>query len=488
MKAASYISFLLSLHITNIFSFTFHTKTNAFTPLKTKQSTLLSSTNKNNEIVIIGGGFGGLYTALTLSTLFQTLPNSLSKPNIKLIDPKERFIFLPLLYELCIDNISLDEVAPTYQDLIRGSDIEFIQGDVLDVDPEENAVVVRNSNDLSAIQGDACVKYDTLVIATGNAPPTVDKLESKLKGASECISSLCTFYTIDDCYDLRRRLTYLKQQNTKNVVIVGAGYSGVELACNIVSDDKDMNVTLIHKGSQILSDATTYNRDNAMQQLNDLGVNLLTDTFVDQVTNCTNESAYPPCMIYTKSKDTQDSIKADVVIWTAGGGGEGSNNIVSSLSSYNITKNQKIIVGSCLNVDTMNNIYAIGDISQTDKILPQTAQKAIQQAYTTSWNIFSQYVNTNIITKLNDKQRLPIPIPELPRVEFENIELGEILTLGTKEGTVSTLGGLIQVNGAAGGVARRLIYSVRMPTWMQALLSTVRNLNRFLLFGLLDKE
>ena len=72
-------------------------------------------------------------------------------------------------------------------------------------------------------------------------------------------------------------------------------------------------------------------------------------------------------------------------------------------------------------------------------------------------------------------------------MKFEYIELGEILTLGEKEGTVSTLGGLIQVNGTAGGVARRLIYSVRMPTWMQALLSTVRNLNRFLLLGLLDK-
>merc|ERR1712232_136941 len=179
--------------------------------------------SKNNEIeeklneetvMILGGGFGGLYTALTLSTLLQSIPSTQTKMKIKLIDSKERFIFLPLLYELCINKISLDEVAPTYKDLLLGSSIEFIQGDVTSIDTEFNSIQLTNSSltktsSNNVVEGDVCMKYDKLVIATGNAPPTINNLESKLKGASTCISSLCTFYTIDDCYDLRRRLTYL---------------------------------------------------------------------------------------------------------------------------------------------------------------------------------------------------------------------------------------------------------------------------------------
>ena len=387
------------------------------------------------------------------------------------------------------------------------------------------------------IEGDACVKYDKLVIATGNAPPSIDKLESRLKGASTCTSSLCTFYTIDDCYELRRRLTYLQQtqnnhdhdDNVKNIVIVGAGYSGVELACNILSDNANknniMNVTLIHKGDGILSDAAEYNRMNAEKQLSKLGVHVMTNTIVSKVSNCTTDSsdaddqlviAYPPCMVYTQSNDEEEQkqFKADLLIWTAGGGG--SSDILSSLISSQqlddnddiISKNQKVIVDSYLNTCNDDNVYALGDISQVsapssnndnssnqNNSGPQTAQKAIQQAYIVAWNIFSQYVNANIISNINnnknDKFMLlppPIDIPMLPKVSFEFIELGEILTLGEKDATVSTLGGLVQINGATGSVARRLIYSLRMPTWMQALLSTVKNLNRFLLFGLLDRD
>lgn len=501
-------------------------------------SNLKSSNIDDNEmedketVVVLGGGFGGLCTALTLSTLLQSLTvidKSSSGMKIKLIDSKERFVFLPLLYELCIDKISLDEVAPTYKDLLVGSNVEFVQAEVTGFDAELCSVLVTNSSTFcdssDTIQGDACVKYDKLVIATGNAPPTVDRLESRLPGASYCKSSICTFYTIDDCYDLRRRLTYLQNvanadetlsPKKKNIVIVGAGYSGVEVASNLAADDENnlFNVTLIHKGNNILSDATQYNRMNAEAQLQKLGVNVMTNTIVSKVSNCNvdNEeeeeefsTAYPPCMLQIEPKGEElFELQADTLIWTAGGGRNTIKDLSSSLPIY---ENGKIVVNEKLNTrkhatDNLNDgnkhIFALGDISQLvisenneTKILPQTAQKAIQQAYTIAWNIFSHYVNTNIITKINEQDRkslflLPMmnqKIPLLPQISFDYINLGEILTLGTKDATVSSLGGLVQINGTTGGIARRLIYSIRMPTQMQALLSIVKNLNRFLLLG-----
>ncbi len=67
----------------------------------------------------LGGGFGGVDTALTLESLYKAASDSggARKLQITLIDPKERFVFLPLLYELCVEDASLDEDAPTYTSL-----------------------------------------------------------------------------------------------------------------------------------------------------------------------------------------------------------------------------------------------------------------------------------------------------------------------------------------------------------------------------------
>ncbi|KAL7458622.1 hypothetical protein ACHAWC_010219 [Mediolabrus comicus] len=70
------------------------------------------------HIVILGGGFGGINSALTLPTLPWS--DSAIKPKITLIDKSERFVFLPLLYELCVDDASIDEVAPTFKSLLSG--------------------------------------------------------------------------------------------------------------------------------------------------------------------------------------------------------------------------------------------------------------------------------------------------------------------------------------------------------------------------------
>ncbi len=73
---------------------------------------------------ILGGGFGGLYTALRLESLLW--PQGL-KPQVTLIDRSERFVFKPLLYELLNGGASADEVAPTFRQLLGPYAINFIQ-------------------------------------------------------------------------------------------------------------------------------------------------------------------------------------------------------------------------------------------------------------------------------------------------------------------------------------------------------------------------
>ena len=83
---------------------------------------------RKSHVCIVGGGFGGLYTALKLESL-----NS-STLDITLVDSKEKFVFLPLLYELAIGIASVVEVTPTYQSLLGKKNIRFLQRIVNNVD------------------------------------------------------------------------------------------------------------------------------------------------------------------------------------------------------------------------------------------------------------------------------------------------------------------------------------------------------------------
>merc|ERR1719261_54892 len=80
--------------------------------------------SRNPKVCVVGGGFGGLYTALRLSTLVW--PGN-SKPEITLVDQRDRFVFKPLLYELLTEELELDEVAPRFVDVLSRSGVRFQQ-------------------------------------------------------------------------------------------------------------------------------------------------------------------------------------------------------------------------------------------------------------------------------------------------------------------------------------------------------------------------
>jgi NADH dehydrogenase len=79
--------------------------------------------SERERIGIIGGGFGGLYTALKVEKLLSAEKRDTT--TITLIDPKKNFVFLPLLYELAIESASIPEVAPMYNELLEKS--KFMQ-------------------------------------------------------------------------------------------------------------------------------------------------------------------------------------------------------------------------------------------------------------------------------------------------------------------------------------------------------------------------
>ncbi|KAL7491957.1 hypothetical protein ACHAWT_001190 [Skeletonema menzelii] len=509
-----------------------------FQTASTRTSRLYATTSSSSSddgtlqphIVILGGGFGGINSALTLPTLpwsdtAQGSGATTIKPKITLIDKSERFVFLPLLYELCVDDASVDEVAPTFKSLLSGvgtnpistlsglpdlsnalqllsgatndndkkgnCDVSFLQAKVEGIDANNNQVVITRPS-----SGIETINYDALIIATG-AEVSCDAVP----GASQFA---LPFYTVDQCFELKRRLAlidnYLEDvrasseiKQATNVVIVGGGYSGVELALNLVDrlGSDDVQVTLVHRGNQVLEYATEHNRNAGMERLRAAGVNVMTSTSVDEVTSwddCPHSDTMSEtlrkqqCVVkFTTVKESNrdgsvqeyTELATTLLLWTAGSTPTSIKNAGIRNSVLPRDTMGRILTSPTLNVENYPNVFAIGDCSRPKKVpYPGTAQVAMQMATVASWNIYA-----TLSKKYSGREQ-----DTLKLLPFSYLNLGEMMTLGSNDATISTLGG-IELSGPAASWLRRIVYAVRMPTPGQGLLAAVDGSSRKLARG-----
>jgi len=369
------------------------------------------------HICILGGGFGGLYTALRLSQLpwSQHTP-----PVITLVDHRDRFLFAPLLYELVTEELQTWEIAPPFEELLAGTSIQFRQAEVTGIDLDQRQVNLG--------QGDP-LHYDRLVLALGGDTP--------MDMAPGVADHALSFRTLQDAYRLKERLRLLEAADAEKirVAIVGGGYSGVELACKLAERlGKRGRVRLIERTDTILRTSPEYNRKSAQDVLSDLGVWLDLDTAVTEVTDDTISLQY---------HEQIDIIPVDLVLWTVG---TRVNAVVAGLPLPHNDRSQ-VSVNPTLEVVDHPGIYALGDLADCKdadgQTVPATAQTAVQQADFVGWNIWAS-------------------LSHRPQLPFRYRHLGEMMTLGSDRATLSGLG--IQLDGELAHVARRLAYLYRMPT------------------------
>lgn len=369
------------------------------------------------KICILGGGFGGLYTALRL-TQFPWEPGT--KPDIVLVDQRDRFVFLPLLYELVTGELQTWEVAPPYLELLENTGIRFVQAEVDEVNLDDRQVQFKDGSNLS---------YDRLVLALGGETP--------LNMAPGVQDHAIPFRRIRDAYRLKERLQVLEASDRDRirVAIVGAGYSGVELACKLADRLGDRGrIRLIELSDQILRTSPEFNRKTAEAALSDRQVWLDLET---RVTAVTADS------IVLDYKGTEDTLPVDVVLWTVG------TQVAEAIATLPVKKNQRgqVVVTPTLQVVDHPEVFALGDgaecIDADGQKVPVTAQSAFQQSDFAGWNVWAS---------LSDRPLLP----------FRYSPLGEMMTLGMDNATFSGLG--FQFSGQGAHVLRRLAYLYRMPT------------------------
>lgn len=374
-------------------------------------------TQPTTKICILGGGFGGLYTALRLSQLpWESTP----KPEIILVDQSDRFVFSPLLYELLTRELQTWEIAPPYSELLEGTGIQFYQSTVSAIDINQQTVQLANQSELN---------YDRLVLALGG-----ETILDLVPGATD---NAYPFRTITDAYRLEERLRILEAKNLEKirVAIVGGGYSGVELACKLADRiGQKGRFRLIEVGNQILRTSPEFNREAAKKALDSKGV------FIDLETKVV---AIEKDSISLEYKSQVDTIPVDLVIWTVG------TKVSPVVKSLPLKQNQRgqITTTPQLQVLEHPEIFALGDLADCldaeGKQVPATAQVAFQQADYTAWNIWATITNR-------------------PLLPFRYQPLGEMMALGVDNATLTGLG--VQLDGSFAYLARRLAYLYRLPT------------------------
>ena len=379
------------------------------------------------KVVILGGGFGGIFTALELG----------GAADVTLVNDDDHFIFTPMLYEYLSGEVEAWHIAPKYTELLDDN-VHLVQSAATEVDLKSQSVTLANQKTLN---------YDVLVLALGGITNYVG-----VEGASE---NSMPFRKLQHADNLRARMVAaldrippdMAPQDVRRELtfaVVGAGASGCELStkmADLLNDafrrralQGEPRVLVIEMSDRVVPGMGDQIREFVDDALHKSRVEVHTKTRVVKV----EKDA-----ITFEHEGTQESLKTAAVVWT---GGVKMNPVIEHLDAEK-NKRGLLIVKPTLQLSQHVNVFALGDIAfyaDATPTLAGTAQLAFQQA---------SLAGDNIKAYLEGK--------EMKTKHFE--ELGEAISLGTERAAVLTGGKAF--GGALARQARFALYTSRLPTW-----------------------
>jgi len=368
-------------------------------------------------VVIVGGGFGGLYTALALAA-------ERHHPPVLLVEPQEHFLFLPLLYELLSGELRSWEIAPRYDSLLAGRGVAWLQDRVLRVDLAAHCLHTEAGRR---------IPWQRLVLATG---ASVDSFG--IPGADRHSLS---FRSLADVQRLQDLVHHLASSGgpLQRLAVVGGGPSGVELACKLadLTAGKAL-VELIEQGETLLPSSRAFNREQAKLSLQRRDVRVRTRTQVVEVGS-------DRLLLRRLPEGEQEVVPVEGVIWTAG-----QRCRPPRISPEVPTDGRgRLPCRADLRLQGHDSVFVVGDLAAVPHVelaaeasLPTTAQVAFQQA---------PVVAANLLHSLRGEPLQP----------FRWNDLGEMLSLGRGEAAVTGAG--LTLAGPAAFQVRRLAYLARLP-------------------------
>ncbi|MCL6333829.1 NAD(P)/FAD-dependent oxidoreductase [Pectobacterium carotovorum subsp. carotovorum] len=355
-------------------------------------------TSPTKKIVIVGGGAGGLELATSLGHKLGRK----KKAEITLVDRNHSHLWKPLLHEVATGSLDDDMDALSYLAHARNHYFQFQLGMLTDIDREQQQIQLAEVCDE---QGDVLVAarripYDILVVALGSASNDF---------GTPGVKDHCIF--LDNPKQARRFhnemlnlfLKFTANQEEKervNIAIVGGGATGVELSAELHNavkqlhsygfdglDNQTLNVTLVEAGERILPALPPRISAAAHQELNNIGVRVLTKTMVTSAER--------------GGLNTEDGefIEADLMVWAAGIKAPDAMKEIAGLETNRINQ---LVVEPTLQTTRDPNIFAIGDCASCPQegggFVPPRAQAAHQMA---------SRCHSNIIALLNGQTLKP---------------------------------------------------------------------------------
>lgn len=321
------------------------------------------------ELIIIGGGYAG-------TTLINKLE---SKFTITLIDENKYHIEQTEIHRYLGDQILLDDLIFNYENYSKKKDFNYINKTVTKLDFKNNIVFMDNES----------LKYDYLVISNGSKtffPKQIKDLDFYKKD----IKLLEVIKNFKNDFD-----SLLKIKNKKiNIVIAGAGLSGVEIAIELAQKIKDnnispndMKITLVEQQKTILPGNNEFLIHKTKEVLNNFDVTCVHNEFISQIEE--NKIIL----------SNQEEIFYDLSLFVLG------VSTINIRNENNIEVNIKnqYIVNDYFQINDFSNVFCIGDAAQTlspeGKYNLPTAQMANQQAEVLSSNLKNILKNKTFIKK-----------------------------------------------------------------------------------------
>lgn len=398
---------------------------------------------KKTQIVIVGGGAGGLELVTRLGARYGRRHH-----DIILVERNPTHIWKPLLHEVAAGSLdaNLDEVG--YRSHCHRWGYRFFLGSMEGLDRQTREITVAPlvDEDGRELMGRHRIRYDYLVLAVGsitNDFGTPGVAENCLFLDTRRQADRFRQQLLNHCLRVSRSLSVAPDsEQFVRIAIVGAGATGVELAAELynaasalryygleVFDESRLKVTLIEAGPRILPALPQKLSDAACAELEALGVRVLTGVRVSSVS---------PEAIQTQSGD---AIAADLKVWAAGVRGP---EWLRDLGGLESTASVQLVVRPTLQSSRDERIFVLGDccsclLPGASRPVPPRAQAAHQMATTV-------YHNLNRL------------MSGRPLVNYQYKDHGSLVSLSRYSTVGSLMGNLVGGRMAIEGRLARFVY------------------------------
>jgi NADH dehydrogenase len=403
--------------------------------------TEVHETSAKTRVLILGGGFGGLYAALHLDKAIAAEPNV----EVTLVSRENYVLFTPMLHEVAAGDLEMTDIVSPLRQMLKH--VNFLEADVAAIDLIDRRVTVA----YGVHRRESKLSYDHLLIALGSETnffklPGVEERALTMKSLGDALVlrnqmlGMMELASLHDDAALRRAML--------TFVVAGGGFAGVE-TIGAMNDfvreavryypnlrEADIRIVLVHPNAVILPELGERLGRYAQRKLMARQVAIRTETRVTAFSDKGVELG------------GGEPIATQTLVWTAG--------VTPPAVLRNLPcKKEKgrIVVAETLEVPGFPGVWAVGDCAwvpnpKTGKPHPPTAQHALRQAVRGA---------KNIVAAIRGKRKTP----------FAFTTLGQLAAIGRRTGVANILG--IQISGLPAWWLWRTIYLAKLPSFEKKL-------------------